>query len=57
MANINNFGRPAYIYDTATSQWYPIAGKADVTAPYTWTGIHTFNNDITLISLFISVQY
>lgn len=46
-ANINNSGRPGYMYDEETDTWYLISGKADTGANYTWTGTHLFEAPVT----------
>jgi hypothetical protein len=47
MASINSTPRPAYVYDESTSSWYQIAGKADTSSSYEWSGTHAFSNNIT----------
>lgn len=46
----NNDGKPAYMFQAgATSTdgvWYAIAGKIDTAYGYTWTGAHTYLNDV-----------
>lgn len=44
MATVNNYPRPAYVYDADTNQWFPIAGKTDINASYEWNGMHYFGN-------------
>lgn len=46
MATVNNYPRPAYVYDADTDQWYEVGGKTDVNASYEWNGMHDFNNSI-----------
>lgn len=48
MAEIDNTGRPAYVYNSSDGKWYEVAGKVDPTANYNWTGTHTFNNPVTM---------
>lgn len=42
MAEKSSIGKVAYIYNQADDTWYPVAGVADATANYSWTGSHTF---------------
>ena len=46
MATVNNYPRPAYVYDADTNQWFPIAGKTDINASYEWNGMHYFLNSV-----------
>lgn len=48
MASINSTPRPAYVYDAQTSQWHQVAGKADVSASYSWSGVHEFSNNVSM---------
>jgi hypothetical protein len=48
MATINSNPRPAYMYDSETSQWYQISGKADTGSSYSWSGTHDFSNSVTM---------
>jgi hypothetical protein len=44
MATVNNYPRPAYVYDADTNQWYEVGGKTDINASYEWNGMHNFLN-------------
>lgn len=48
MATINNYPRPAYVYDADTDQWYEVGGKTDVNASFEWNGMHNFLNSVAL---------
>jgi hypothetical protein len=50
MATINPTARPAYVYDEATSQWYPIAGIVNTSAAYTWTAAQEFSSPVNFSS-------
>lgn len=54
MATINSNSRPAYVYDEATSQWYPIGGQVNTAAAYTWTAAQEFSSSVTLASTVIA---
>lgn len=54
MAEINSTPRPAYVYDTETNQWYPIAAKVNTSASYTWTASQIFSNQVTFESSVIA---
>jgi hypothetical protein len=45
MATISSNGRVAYVYDSADSTWYPVAGTTNTAANFDWTGDHTFGAD------------
>jgi len=48
MATISSNGKVAYIYDTQTDAWYPVAGTTNTSANYQWTGTHSFaSNPVT----------
>lgn len=47
MANISSVSKVAYIYDSATSTWYPTAGLASTSADYDWTGDHNFSTSVS----------
>lgn len=42
MASISSDGKVAYIYDQATDTWHPVAGAANTSADYDWSGEHNF---------------
>jgi hypothetical protein len=54
MPEKNAIARPAYFYDSATNNWYPISGAVNSAINYTWVGLNTFsqsvlfNNNITV---------
>lgn len=41
-------GRPAYMYDLATTTWYEVSGKVSTGANYIWSGAHQFTNNVTM---------
>lgn len=54
MPIINSTSRPAYVYDEATDQWYPIGGQVNTAAAYTWTAAQEFSSSVTLASTVIA---
>ena len=48
MATINNYPRPAYVFDADTNEWYEVSGKTDLTSSYEWSGMHNFLNSVAL---------
>jgi hypothetical protein len=42
MTTISSVGKVAYIYDEATTTWYPVAGTTNTSADFSWTGDHVF---------------
>ena len=55
MSEISSVGKVAYIYKSnapaAGGTWHPIAGYANTTAPYSWSGAHNFSNTVTFDSV------
>lgn len=51
MSTINNNGKLAYIYDQSTDSWYPVAGVANQSASYAWSGTHAFGSTTTFESV------
>jgi hypothetical protein len=41
-------GKVAYVYESSTSTWHPIAGTTSTGANYSWTGVHNFGAAVTL---------
>jgi hypothetical protein len=54
VAAINSTSRPAYVYDEATSQWYPIGGLVNTAASYTWSSSQDFSSSVTFASTVIA---
>jgi hypothetical protein len=54
MAAINPTARPAYVYDEATNQWYPIAGIVNTSAAYTWTAAQEFSSPVNFSSVIVA---
>jgi len=46
MATFSNIGKTGYIFNNGV--WYPLAGITDASANYSWTGTHTFSDDVTV---------
>ena len=51
MAAIDSVGKVAYVYDESDDRWYPVAGYANTTVPYSWSGTHQFTNTVTFDSV------
>ena len=51
MAAIDSVGKVAYVYDQSDDRWYPVAGYANTTVPYSWAGTHQFTNTVTFDSV------
>ena len=47
MATVSSNGKVAYIYDQATDTWHPVAGSANTSQSYVWSGTHKHNNSVT----------
>lgn len=46
MSTFSNVGKTAYIFNNGV--WYPLAGITDASANYSWTGDHSFSDNVTL---------
>jgi hypothetical protein len=55
MSTVSSVGKIAYIYKESSpagnGTWHPIAGYANTTAPYLWSGTHNFTNTVTFDSV------
>jgi hypothetical protein len=51
MSAISAVGKVAYIYDQPNDTWHPVAGYANTTETYTWSGRHNFNNTVNFNSV------
>jgi hypothetical protein len=55
MADISSVGKVAYIYKSnpigTSGTWHPIAGYANTTAPYSWSGTHSYTNTVSFDSV------
>jgi hypothetical protein len=55
MSTVSSVGKIAYIYKESSpagnGTWHPIAGYANTTAPYSWSGTHNFTNTVTFDSV------
>jgi hypothetical protein len=44
---VSNVAKTAYIYDQATTTWYPVAGVVNTGVNFSWTGTHNFGAAVT----------
>lgn len=44
---IDSSSKVAYIYNSTTDKWHPIAGTVNTAAPYTWSGEQSFTSTTT----------
>jgi hypothetical protein len=51
MSTISAVGKVGYVYDQPTDTWHPVAGYANTTETYTWSGPHTFSNTVNFDSV------
>jgi hypothetical protein len=51
MSTISGVGKVGYVYDQPTDTWHPVAGYANTTETYTWSGPHTFSNTVNFDSV------
>ena len=51
MSTIDSVGKVAYIYNQPEDKWYPVAGYASTTVPYSWSGVHAFTNSVSFDSV------
>jgi hypothetical protein len=51
MSTISGVGKVAYVYDQPTDTWHPVAGYANTTETYSWSGPHTFTNTVSFNSV------
>jgi hypothetical protein len=51
MSTISGVGKVGYVYDQPTDTWHPVAGYANTTETYTWSGPHTFSNTVNFNSV------
>ena len=51
MSAISAVGKVAYVYDQPNDTWHPVAGYANTTETYTWSGPHNFNNTVNFNSV------
>lgn len=51
MSTVSGVGKVAYVYDQPTDTWHPVAGYANTTETYTWSGPHTFSNTVNFNSV------
>lgn len=54
MATVDNTGKLAYMYDSATDTWHAVAGTANSSISYNWTGTNTFAGTVTMEDVFVS---
>lgn len=48
MANFSSDSKLSYVYDAATDTWHPIAGLANASLDYNWSGSHSFASTVTM---------
>jgi len=51
MSTVSGVGKVAYVYDEPTDTWHPVAGYANTTESYSWSGPHTFTNTVNFDSV------
>jgi hypothetical protein len=51
MTTIDSTGKVAYVYNEQDDKWYPLAGYASTTVPYSWSGTHEFTNTVDFNSV------
>ena len=51
MSTISGVGKVAYVYDQPTDTWHPVAGYANTTETYSWSGPHTITNTVSFDSV------
>jgi len=51
MSTISGVGKVAYVYDEPNDTWHPVAGYANTTESYSWSGPHTFTNTVNFDSV------
>ena len=51
MSTISGVGKIAYVYNQPTDTWHPVAGYANTSGPYSWSGAHSFLNTVTFDSV------
>jgi hypothetical protein len=51
MTSFDSIGKVAYVYDQSDDKWYPVAGYASTTVPYSWSGTHDFTNTVSFESV------
>jgi hypothetical protein len=47
MSTTSTSPKKAYVYDSETDTWFPIAGLSNTAANYSWTGTHDFHSVVT----------
>jgi len=51
MSTVSGVGKVAYVYDQPTDTWHPVAGYANTTETYSWSGPHAFTNTVSFDSV------
>jgi hypothetical protein len=51
--NINQSGKPAFVYDESADTWYQVSGKVNTNGNYTWTGTHLHQVPVTMEDILI----
>lgn len=52
----NYSGKPAFMYDQESDQWLQLGGAIDTSSGYSWTGTHSFSNDVSLTDALTSKE-
>lgn len=47
MTTISSQGKVAYVYESSTSTWHPVAGTTNTGATFNWTGAHNFGASVS----------
>jgi hypothetical protein len=47
MSTVSSAGKVAYVYDEGTDTWFPVAGSANTSEDYSWSGSHSFSNSVS----------
>lgn len=51
MSTVSGVGKVAYVYDEPNDTWHPVAGYANTTEAYSWSGAHAFTNTVNFNSV------
>jgi hypothetical protein len=51
MSTISQVGKVAYVYNSDTDTWHPMAGYTNTSENFAWSGTHNFSNTVTFSSV------
>ena len=51
MSTISGVGKVAYVYESSTDTWHPVAGATNTAANFNWSGTHNFSATTTFASV------